>query len=98
MSKAGTNKFRLDSVDIADMVIRGTGRFSEKQLLSILGNCVKLGYDNEMLVDTVTAQLLQQMASLDAAQLLDLVLHFEAPRLFVDPLKYNGLCLSFILS
>ena len=59
------------------MVIEGVRRYSDKQLLSILGACAKLGYDDDMLLDKVTTRLLQHVEDLDASQLLELACFFN---------------------
>ena len=55
------------------MVILGVQRYSDAQLLVILGACARLRFDDDMLVDKVTTQLLQHVQELNAGQLLDLV-------------------------
>ena len=57
----------------ADMVLLGIRRYSSKQLLSVVGSAAKLGFDDDMLMDTITSRLLKQVETLDAAQLVDLV-------------------------
>ena len=58
---------------VADMVLLGMRRYSSKQLLSVVGSAAKLGFDNDMLMDTITSRLLKEVETLDAAQLVDLV-------------------------
>ncbi len=55
------------------MVLLGIRRYSSKQLLSVVGSAAKLGFDDDMLMDTITSRLLKQVETLDAAQLVDLV-------------------------
>ena len=57
------------------MVILGIRRFSTKQLLSIVSACTQLGFDDDMLMDKITARLLKNVEHLDVAQLHDLVRH-----------------------
>lgn len=58
------------------MVIRGVQRYSDRELLSIVGACAQLGFDDDMLLDKVTTRLLQHVQDLSAEQLLDLVCTF----------------------
>jgi len=58
---------------LVDMVILGIRRFSTKQLLSIVSACTQLGFDDDMLMDKITARLLKNVEHLDVAQLHDLV-------------------------
>ena len=63
----------LTRLELADMVLLGIRRYSSKQLLSVVGSAAKLGFDDDMLMDTITSRLLKQVETLDAAQLVDLV-------------------------
>jgi len=58
---------------LVDMVILGIRRYSTQQLLSIVGACSQMGFDDDMLMDKITARLLKNVEHLDAAQLHDLV-------------------------
>lgn len=55
------------------MVISGVRRYSDEQLLAVVGACARLKFDDDMLMDKVTTQLLQDVQALDAPQLLNLV-------------------------
>jgi hypothetical protein len=55
------------------MILLGIRRYDSKQLLSVLGSAAKLGFDNDMLIDTISSRLLKNIETLDAAQLVDLV-------------------------
>ena len=58
---------------VADMTLLGIRRYDSKQLLSVLGSAAKLGFDDDMLMDTISSRLLKNIETLDAAQLVDLV-------------------------
>lgn len=55
------------------MAILSARRYSNRQLLNMLSSCAQLDFDDDMLLDKLSGQMLKRLEKMSAEELHDLV-------------------------